>query len=72
LARYLDLDPHPQALVNRIIEFLKETELNKAVDRAEFTAAEKNEIEGHPLLEQLLPEQPELIKEIMQKSLIHL
>jgi len=72
LARHLDLDPHPQALVNRIIEFLKETELNKAVDRAEFTSAEKNEIEGHPLLEQLLPEQPELIKEIMQKSLRHL
>ena len=72
LARHLGLDPHPQALVNRLIEFLEETELNKSVDRAEFTDIEKNKIEDHPLLEQLLPEQPGLIKKIMHKSLIHL
>ena len=72
LTRHLGLDPHPQALVNRLIEFLQETELNKSVDRAEFTDIEKNKIEDHPLLEQLLPEQPGLIKKIMHKSLIHL
>jgi alcohol dehydrogenase class IV len=69
LARHLGLAPEPEALVNRLLEFLEETELSKATEWAQLTVEEKDAIEDHPLLGQLMPDQSSTLKKMMHQSI---
>lgn len=69
IATYLGLQKQPDALRYAILELLKVTELSKAMERAQFTAQEKNEIQAHPLLEKLNPKNPKAIYSMIEESI---
>jgi alcohol dehydrogenase class IV len=69
IATFLGLKNDPDSLCEKIVELLKVTELNKALERASLSENETEKILSHPLLTNLDPKNSDTIKQIMKRSL---
>jgi alcohol dehydrogenase class IV len=69
VASHLGLEPQAKALTSRLLDFLSVTKLNESFDKAAMNATEIKQIQSHPLLDRLIPDNKTLMHQLMHDSL---